>query len=87
MSDKNKSQPLHMFLTGPGGTGKPHIISALHLLMTIYGGEHKLHFLSPIGSAASLIDGMTIHNAKYNPTKKRKVIMNLVEAQKVIQSL
>jgi len=54
-------EPIRILLTGPGGTGKTHIVNALRALMVIYGSEHTLCFLAPTGSAASLIDGMTIH--------------------------
>jgi PIF1-like helicase len=54
-------EPIRILLTGPGGTGKTHVVNALRALMEIYGSEHTLRFLAPTGSAASLIDGMTIH--------------------------
>jgi hypothetical protein len=53
--------PLRMLMTGPGGTGKTHVVKALKKVMKSYGCEHKIRFLAPTGSAASLIDGMTIH--------------------------
>jgi hypothetical protein len=59
MSDN--PQPICILLTGPGGTGKTHVVNALRTLMAEYGSEHTLCFLAPTGSAASLIDGMTIH--------------------------
>ncbi len=55
--------PLHMFLTGPGGTGKTHIIKALIAVMRGFDSEHLLKFLAPTGSVAALNDGMTIHKA------------------------
>lgn len=48
-------------MTGPGDTGKTHIVKALRKVMTFYGSEHRIQFLAPTGSAASLIDGMTVH--------------------------
>jgi PIF1-like helicase len=54
-------EPIRILLTGPGGTGKTHIVNALCALMAMYGSEHTLRFLAPTGSAALLIDGMTIH--------------------------
>ena len=54
-------KPLRMLMTGPGGTGKTHVVKALKKVMKNYGCEHKIRFLAPTGSAASLIDGMTIH--------------------------
>jgi hypothetical protein len=54
-------KPLHMLLTGPGGTGKTHVVKAVKEVMRQYSSAHKIRFLAPTGSAASLIDGMTIH--------------------------
>ena len=59
MSDK--PEPIQMLMTGPAGTGKTHVVNAVHALMAEYGDEHALRLLAPTGSAASLIDGMTIH--------------------------
>ncbi|KAF8231124.1 hypothetical protein L208DRAFT_1278606 [Tricholoma matsutake] len=52
---------MRMLLSGPGGTGKTHVVNAVQQIMKIYGYQHSIHFLAPSGSAASLIDGMTIH--------------------------
>ncbi|KZT29854.1 hypothetical protein NEOLEDRAFT_1050544, partial [Neolentinus lepideus HHB14362 ss-1] len=60
---KQHSQPLRMLLTGPGGTGKSHVVKALHEVMAAYGCQHQIRFAAPTGSAATLIDGMTIHKA------------------------
>jgi len=61
VSMSENPQPIRILLTGPGGTGKTHVVNALRALMAEYGSEHMLRFLAPTGSAASLIDGMTIH--------------------------
>lgn len=50
-----------MFMTGPGGTGKTHVVNAVKKFMAYYHCDHKLWFLAPMGSAASLINRMTIH--------------------------
>ncbi|KAF7770959.1 hypothetical protein Agabi119p4_6933 [Agaricus bisporus var. burnettii] len=50
-----------MLMTGPGGTGKTHVVKALRQVMNHYGCGHRIHFLAPTGSAAGNIDGMTIH--------------------------
>ena len=50
-----------MLLSGPGGTGKTHVVNAVQQVMKSYGYQHSIRFLAPSGSAASLIDGMTIH--------------------------
>jgi len=73
MSDN--PQPIRILLTGPGGMGKTHILNALQALMSEYGSEHTLCFLAPTGSAASLINGMTIHKGlgiKIKSNKKGK---------------
>ncbi|KAL6309393.1 hypothetical protein BKA93DRAFT_746245 [Sparassis latifolia] len=54
-------EPLYLLLTGPGGTGKTHVVKALKELMTYFGCLYQIRFLAPTGSAAALIDGMTIH--------------------------
>lgn len=56
-----KKNPLRMLLTGPGGTGKSHVVKAVQKLMEHYRAGHTIRFLAPTGTAASLIDGMTIH--------------------------
>ena len=57
----DKPEPIHMLMTGPAGTGKTHVVNAVCALMVEYGDEHSLRMLAPTGTAASLIDGMTIH--------------------------
>ncbi|KAG2750133.1 hypothetical protein P692DRAFT_20734276, partial [Suillus brevipes Sb2] len=52
---------LTMLMTGPGGTGKTHVVKAVQTVMKSYGYAHLIRFLAPTGSAAALIDGMTIH--------------------------
>ena len=58
-----RGKPLHMLMTGPGGTGKTHVVKALKELMKMYGSAHRIRFLAPTGTAAALIDGQTIHSA------------------------
>ncbi|KAG2746802.1 hypothetical protein P692DRAFT_201717844, partial [Suillus brevipes Sb2] len=52
---------LTMLMTGPGGTGKTHVVKAVRAVMAYYGYSHIIRFLAPTGSAAALIDGMTVH--------------------------
>ncbi|KAG1765858.1 hypothetical protein EV702DRAFT_981220, partial [Suillus placidus] len=60
--EKSSNKPqLSMVMTGPGGTGKMYVVNAVRELMRHYGCEHQIRFLAPTGSAASLIEGMTIH--------------------------
>jgi len=58
---KKDIKPLRMLMTGPGGTGKTHVVKAVKEFMGHFGSAHKIRFLAPTGSAACLIDGMTIH--------------------------
>jgi hypothetical protein len=59
--DAEPVKHLVMLLTGPGGTGKTHIVKAIQAVMRHYGCAHLIRFLAPTGSAAALIDGMTVH--------------------------
>src|SRR5882672_8959076 len=52
---------LCMFLTGPGGTGKTHVIGAVSNVMGAYGCEHCIFYLAPTGGTAKMINGMTVH--------------------------
>ena len=59
----DKSKPtLRLLLTGPGGTGKTHVVNSVKEVMRHYDCAHRLRFLAPTGGAASLIDGSTIHS-------------------------
>jgi chromosomal replication initiation ATPase DnaA len=64
--------PLRMFMTGPGGTGKTHVVKALKKLMKSYGYAHQIRFLAPTGTAAALIDGQTVHSALGIPVHMNK---------------
>ncbi|KAL1685483.1 hypothetical protein GGG16DRAFT_66191, partial [Schizophyllum commune] len=57
------STPLRMLMTGPGGTGKSHVINAFKDLLSFFSMGHTLRLLAPTGSAAGLIDGMTVHKS------------------------
>lgn len=56
-----RREQLTMLMTGPGGTGKTHVVGAVRSVMSHYKCGHMIRFLAPTGSAASLINGMTIH--------------------------
>ncbi|KAF6752525.1 hypothetical protein DFP72DRAFT_759901, partial [Ephemerocybe angulata] len=53
--------PLRMLMTGPGGTGKTYVVNSVKQVMKAYGSDQAMCYLAPTGSAAALIDGMTIH--------------------------
>jgi PIF1-like helicase len=60
-TEANFKPYMRMLLSGPGGTGKTHVVNAVQQVMKTYGYQHSIRFLAPSGSAASLIDDMTIH--------------------------
>ena len=40
--NRSKYNQLRMFITGPGGTGKTHVIGGLTKLMVSYNSEHRI---------------------------------------------
>src|SRR6266850_8443221 len=50
-----RGKPLHMLMTGPGGTGKTHVVKALKELMKLYGSAHRIRFLAPTAQAQLLL--------------------------------
>ncbi|KAH7906875.1 hypothetical protein BJ138DRAFT_1015494, partial [Hygrophoropsis aurantiaca] len=59
--------PLRMFVTGMGGTGKSYVIDAVVELFRRCGASSKLLLSAPTGSAAVLINGYTIHALTFLP--------------------
>jgi chromosomal replication initiation ATPase DnaA len=59
--DAEPVKHLVMLLTGPGGTGKTHIVKAVQAVMRHYRCANLIRFLAPTRLAAALIDGMTVH--------------------------
>ncbi|KAF6741353.1 hypothetical protein DFP72DRAFT_761254, partial [Ephemerocybe angulata] len=55
------TKPLIMLMTGPGGTGKTYTVNAVSEVLKAYRHGHAIRYLAPTGSAAALINGMTIH--------------------------
>ena len=84
---------LRMLMTGPGGTGKTHVVRAVKKVMSYYGQEHKIRFLAPTGSAAALIDGMTVHKGlsikiqSNTKTKKNQAAQHRTEDYTVLISV
>ncbi|KAF6746380.1 hypothetical protein DFP72DRAFT_759606, partial [Ephemerocybe angulata] len=54
-------KPLRMLMTGPGGTGKTYTVNAVREVLEAYRSGHTIRYLAPTGSAAALINGMTVH--------------------------
>jgi hypothetical protein len=53
--------PLHLLLTGPGGTGKTHVAAAQQHLMEMLNCGHRIKVIAPTASAAKTANGQTIH--------------------------
>ncbi|PPQ75657.1 hypothetical protein CVT26_001814 [Gymnopilus dilepis] len=64
-TDPHFKKYLSLLLTGPGGTGKTHVVKAVQRVMDAYGYGHRIRFMAPSGSAAALIGGMTIHKGLF----------------------
>ena len=58
-----RSEPLHMYLGGPGGTGKSRVIKALQYFLDSRAQSRQLRLTSYTGVAACNISGMTLHSA------------------------
>lgn len=80
--DKNTVPPvksLQLLLMGPGGTGETRVVNVLQDLMSRFGCEHKIRFLALMGTAASLIDGTTIHSGLKIPINKGNTSLSNLE--------
>ncbi|KAJ3850143.1 hypothetical protein EV368DRAFT_24251, partial [Lentinula lateritia] len=62
-SQASRSSPLRMYLGGPGGTGKSHVISALKQFFDDCQQSRRFRLASYTGVAAKNISGMTLHAA------------------------
>jgi DNA replication protein DnaC len=68
-------KPYHLYISGPGGVGKSHVISLLrHITMKylrhlpdVTPDDVLCLLCAPTGTAAFNIDGMTIHSAFFVP--------------------
>jgi len=71
-STMHNPEPLHMYLGGPGGTGKSRVIHALKEYFEIRNESTRFKLASYTGIAARNISGMTIHSAlNLNQFKKK----------------
>jgi hypothetical protein len=59
----DRDDTLRMFLGGPAGTGKSHVIAAVIFLFAVYGKDHWLLLTATTGTAAISIRGSTVHSA------------------------
>ncbi|KAH7918548.1 hypothetical protein BV22DRAFT_976974, partial [Leucogyrophana mollusca] len=58
---------LFLFITGIGGSGKSHVISAVVEMFKRCGVSEKLMLSAPTGCSAILINGYTIHALTFLP--------------------
>jgi hypothetical protein len=56
------SEPLRLFISGQGGTGKTHVINALRHLFSMYDASHLLSCSAPTGVAAFNINAPTTNS-------------------------
>lgn len=68
---KPNTEPLRMFLGGPGGTGKSRIITAVTEFFKWRGEDRHFRLTSYMGVAARNIAGMTLHLA-FNLNQRMK---------------
>ncbi|KAJ3878156.1 hypothetical protein F5879DRAFT_766358, partial [Lentinula edodes] len=62
-SQDKRPEPLRMYLGGPGGSGKSHVISALKQFFENRQQSRRFRLASYTGVAAKNISGMTLHAA------------------------
>lgn len=77
LNDWLGKDPLRMFLSGPGGTGKTHVVKAVKEVLRYFGLAHTVRFMAPTGTAANLIEGTTIHSGLGISIKKDKHGFNM----------
>ena len=71
LKEGNLVEPYHVFLSGPGGVGKSHVIKLIHSdtvkLLKLSGTFEPVYVIvllsAPTGVAAFNINGMTLHSA------------------------
>jgi len=90
---------LRMLMTGPGGTGKTYVIEAVKKVLEHYGASHKIKCFAPTASAATLVDGSTIHKGfsiqvRKHPKNERleqddnyTVFINVTDRKKLREAL
>ena len=69
LKQKKAIEPYHVFVSGPGGVGKSHVIRLIHsdtlrilkLSGAIEPDDVTVLLTAPTGVAAFLINGMTLH--------------------------
>jgi hypothetical protein len=64
--------PLRLFMTGKGGTGKSYVVNSVKEILARYGCQHMMRMLAPTGAAANVIGGTTIHRGLRIKVQQRK---------------
>ncbi|KAF9037307.1 hypothetical protein BDZ89DRAFT_910173, partial [Hymenopellis radicata] len=59
----HNSPQLRMFLNGPGGTGKSHVINGLREFFELRNQSRRFRLTAYTGVAARNIQGVTLHSA------------------------
>jgi hypothetical protein len=59
----DSTDAIRLFLAGPAGTGKSHVIAAIQFLFTLYGKRDWLLLTATTGTASVSISGATVHSA------------------------
>lgn len=84
-----KPNPLFLFVTGAGGTGKSFLISVIneYLLRASYHNSVTVIKTAPTGVAAHNIKGVTLHKAFYLPVshKNQKIDYTSLSAERLQQ--
>ncbi|KAJ3840148.1 hypothetical protein EV361DRAFT_801831, partial [Lentinula raphanica] len=62
-SIEKTTEPLRMFIGGPGGTGKSYVIGCLNQFFQVTNQCRRFRLCSYTGVAANNINGMTLHSA------------------------
>ena len=60
---KYSTDVIRLFLAGPAGTGKSHVIAAIQFLFSLYGKRDWLLLTATTGTASVSISGATVHSA------------------------
>jgi len=62
-SNEESTDAIRLYLAGPAGTGKSHVIAAIVFLFTMWGKRDWLLLTATTGTASVSINGATVHSA------------------------
>ncbi|KZO91134.1 hypothetical protein CALVIDRAFT_459564, partial [Calocera viscosa TUFC12733] len=76
-----ESKQLLLYIGGPGGTGKSHVINCIVSMFAALDMSDSLLLSTPTGAAAIVINGYTIHALTLLPQRKKgRVNMPLLDS-------